>query len=464
MSSLEIEYQAPGPVAEAFLQSDSFIRGIRGPIGSGKSTACCVDIVRRATAQRPSADGVRRTRWAIIRNTYPELRTTTMKTWFGIVPQQIGQWKDEGPPTHRISGDGIDMEVMFLALDRPDDIKKVLSLEITGAWINEAREVPKAILDALTGRVGRYPAAKDGGASWFGVLMDTNPPDVDHWWYRLAEEQRPPEHEWFAQPSGLSAEAENLRNLPERYYARAVAGKTDDWIKVYVRGEYGFAMDGKPVYVEYSDSLHARELTYDPKLPLHIGMDFGLTPAATFGQRDPMGGWRVLSELVATDMGAERFAQQIKLHLADNYLGAQLASVTGDPAGEARVGTDEKTVFQVLRANEVNARPAPSNDFTVRREAVARCLTRLIGPVPGLLVSTRCILLRKAMAGGYCFRRIQVAGEERFVDRPDKGPLSHVAESLQYMLLGAGDGAVVTRAPQHTRRSAPQASTYTVLD
>ena len=48
--------------------------------------------------------------------------------------------------------------------DVPESLKdkKLLSLELTGAWINEAREVPKAILEGLTGRVGRYPK-KEGG-------------------------------------------------------------------------------------------------------------------------------------------------------------------------------------------------------------------------------------------------------------------------------------------------------------
>lgn len=447
MSLLDITYQPPGPVGDAFLQSAAFVRGIRGPIGSGKSTACCVEIVRKALEQQPVADGKRRTRWAIIRNTYPELRTTTMKTWWGLVPQNVGQWKDEGPPSHILEGEDFHIEVMFLALDRPDDIKKLLSLELTGAWINEAREVPKAILDALTGRVGRFPAMKDGGCTWFGILMDTNPPDSDHWWYRLAEEDRPAQFEFFAQPSGLAPDAENVENLPPGYYERAVLGKTEDWIRVYVRGEYGFAMDGKPVYPEYSDSLHCKPVVIDTRLELRLGLDFGLTPAATFGQRGPMGDWRIKSEIVCEDMGAVRFAEAIHRHLDDHYRGIKLGPITGDPAGDARAGTDEQTVFQVLRANKVIAHPAPSNDFTLRREAVARSLTRLVGPVPGLIIDPACIKLRKAMAGGYCFRRLKIAGDDRYQDKPDKNMHSHVAESLQYMLLGSGEGRTVVRDP-----------------
>ena len=63
-------------------------------------------------------------------------------------------------------------------MDRPEDVRKVLSLEYTGAFINEARELPKAVVDGITMRVGRYPSMKDGiGATWCGVVADTNAPD-----------------------------------------------------------------------------------------------------------------------------------------------------------------------------------------------------------------------------------------------------------------------------------------------
>ena len=74
---------------------------------------------------------------------------------------------------------------IFLALDRPEDVKKLLSLELTGVWINEAREIPKSIVDACSMRVGRYPSMRDGGPSWYGVIADTKPPDTDHWWVYL---------------------------------------------------------------------------------------------------------------------------------------------------------------------------------------------------------------------------------------------------------------------------------------
>lgn len=448
---IRAQYTPPGPIAESFLHDPSFVSGIMGPIGSGKTTACIVKGVLCSGRQPKDAHGRRRSRGAVIRNTFPELKTTTIKSWFEWVPQDCGRWQSEGPPTHYVQGpDGFDMEVMFLALDRPEDVRKLLSLELTWAYINEAREVPKAILDGLTGRVGRFPPVRDGGCNGPQILMDTNPPDSDHWWYRLAEEDRPEGFAFLRQPGGRSTAAENLANLPPGYYDRAVAGKDADWIKVYVDGEYGFVRDGKPVYPEYSDSTHCREFDLDKAFGLHVGLDFGLTPAATFGQRTHRGQWRTRHEIVTEDMGVTRFGELVGTFLRENFDGWNV-TITGDPAGEAR-DHDERTAFDILKAKGVHARRARTNEWTVRRDAVGGTMSRLIDGQPGYLVHPDCRVLRKAKQGGYCLRRMAIVGHERYKDVPDKNMYSHVAEAEQYMVLGGGEGKqVVGRNPTAVR-------------
>lgn len=427
--------------------SDAFVRGVKGPIGSGKSTACCIEILRRSAQQVPNAQGVRKTRWAIIRNTYPELKTTTIKTWHQWVPPEVGKWQSEGPPTHYLKTPDLDVEVMFLALDRPEDVRKLLSLELTGAWVNEARDVPKAIIDGLTGRVGRFPPVVDGGCTWSGILLDTNPPDTDHWWYRLAEEEIPSGWEFFAQPAGDSPNAENIPNLPKNYYEKARAGKDANWVKVYIQGDYGFVQDGKPVYPEYRDNVHCRATGVIPKVPVYVGLDFGLTPAALFGQRASNGQWRWLSELVAEDMGTVRFAEQLAIAMRTRYPDHSFV-ITGDPAGDQRAQTDETTPFQILRAKGIDARPANSNDPGLRREAVAVALNRMVDGEPGLIIDPACRVLRKGMAGAYRYRRIQVSGQERYHDVPEKNMYSHICDAGQYLMLGAGEGKAIIRRHQ----------------
>ncbi len=480
--SAGIQYHPPGPVSAAFMQSDKFVRGIRGPLGSGKSTTCIFEILRRAKQQEPGPNGKRKTRWVVIRNTYSELNTTTIKSWHQWIPQHVGKWQSSGPPTHFIDEGDLQMEVMFLALDRPDDIKKLLSLEVTGGWINEAREVPKAVLDALTGRVGRYPSSVDGGCTWSGVLLDTNSPDSDHWWYRLAEEERPVDFEFFRQPGGRTEDAENLDYLNQtsetvklpigsharraqgrRYYERMCAGKDADWIKVYVDNEYGFVKDGKPVYTDYNDVIHCREFELVRGWPLHVGIDFGLTPAAAIGQRSPMGQWRVHSEIVTEDMGAVRFAELFKMIVRERYPDLPIASIACDPAGDGRAQTDERTPLQILKAAEIDAHAAPTNDTVKRIESVSAPMRRLVDGQPGFLLHPQCVTLRKGFGGGYSYRRLQVGGAERYQDVPTKNKYSHVHDALQYMMVDGGEARLLTQRKHIGARPATAISDYDIF-
>lgn len=479
---LSLDYAAPGRNLAQFIRCDDFVTGIMGPYGSGKSTACVMKILRKAAEQRQGRDGKRHSRWAVIRNSFPELRTTTIKTWHQWVPEYLGSWRAAGPPTHRITEGDLDLEIMFLALDKPEDVRKLGSLELTGAWLNEVREIPRSILDGITGRVGRYPSALMGGCSWRGVIMDTNPPETDSWYYTLAEGPKVEGYRFFKQPSGLAKDAENLAWLdqteeslqldpkdPRRqaigrgYYERIAINKDGDWIKVYVDGDYGFAIDGKPIYPEYRDGLHCVEFELDPNLPIYVGIDFGLTPAALIGQRTFLGQWRWRSELVTEDMGATRFGELLGAELRGRYGAFKIAAITGDPAGDTRAQTDETTPFQIMRSLGVSARPAPTNDFIVRREGVAECLRRLVDTRPGLLIHPECKMARKGMAGGYNYRRLQVSGQERYRDVPDKSIYSHVCEAGQYMLLGGGEGRRVLKGDKPRNSKPWVVPTYDML-
>ena len=168
-----------------------------------------------------------------------------------------------------------------MALSSPQDVRKLLSLELTGAWVNEARELPKAVIDGLTHRVGRYPVKSDGGPTWYGIWMDTNPPDSDHWWHELAEKNPiGGKFAWsfFRQPGGVlqvkpgevpkenanaqgflfsggkwwkvNDDAENRNNLPPGYYQQLLGGKNIDWIRCYAQGMYTFVQEGRPVWPE----------------------------------------------------------------------------------------------------------------------------------------------------------------------------------------------------------------------
>lgn len=458
--TIEITYRPQGKVLEQYILSTSKRTFIRGPLGSGKTNASCWKGFRICLQQEPDSQGVRKTRGLAVRNTYPELFSTTIKDWLEMFGD-LGQFKQGGkePPTHYLTfdlpdGTRVEAEVIFLALDREDHTKKLRGVQATWCWINEVKEIPFAIVSMLDLRMGRYP--KDVWPTWHGIFGDTNAPDTDHWYYRLAEELRPEGWTFLTQPGGLirasadhpwipNPDAENLKNLARDYYPDGAQGKPDDWIKVNLANEYGFVADGMPVWPDYSDSKHCRTFELVPSIPLHIGMDFGLTPAAVIGQVMPNGQRRWRYEIVTTDTGIVRFASLLKAFLAEKCPGWPIGSITGDPAGDQRNEADneERTVFQILAANGVFAVPAWTNDFSVRVEAVGKPMRTLIDGEPGFLIHPDMRVTRKGLQGGYKFRRLKVSGDERYEQSPVKNAYSHPCEALQYGEMGAGGGQAV---------------------
>ena len=458
----DVKY-TPEPTAEKFHNSFAFVRGLKGPIGSGKSVACVQELMMIATqTQKPGTDNIRRTRFAIIRNTYPELKTTTIKTfqdWFGTAAPV--KWS--APITARMitddigDGTGVDMEVFFIALDNEDDVKKLLSMELTAGWINEAREVSKAVLDALTGRVGRYPSKKDGGPTWCGVIMDTNPPSDDHWWYHFAEEETPENWQFFDQPPALirhikdgggiewldNPNAENINNLAlgYSYYRNQLGGKEERWIRVYVEGMYGTIIKGRPVFPEWRDDLHLakKPIIADSNVPLLLGWDFGLTPACVIGQVSQRGQLRILAELVAERMGLKQFSKDVvKPFLASRLPGIPVSVSVADPAGVAGSQNDMESCISVLNNLGIQTQPAQTNKLEPRLQAVRDFLTNLVDGEPGFVLSRSCQVLRKGFNGGYKFERLKVSGtEDRYRDKPLKNSYSHPHDALQYLCLAA---------------------------
>ena len=473
---MKLNYKPDGAVVKSFMKDNSFFRGLRGPVGSGKSVACCIEVFRRALAQKPSPDGIRKSRVAIIRNTNPQLKTTTMKTWLDWFPEkEFGKMNWSPPYTHRIQVGDVDLEVIFLALDRPEDVKKLLSLELTFLFFNESREIAKPIIDAGTMRVGRYPSMKDGGPTWYGVIADTNAPDEDHWWSVMSGDAPPPEHlsreevmmlvkpdnwKFFTQPPGMlekrnsdqevenyiiNPNAENKNNLMRDYYSSIIRGKTKSWIDVYVMNRLGSIEDGKPVYKQFASDLHvAKQPIIPAEVPYYIGIDFGLTPACVFAQQ-VRGRWLILDEIVAQDMGMVRFGELLRQEMVSKFPNIPVARIFGDPAGDYRAQTDESTPFQILRGAGIRAIPAPSNDVSLRIESVTAPLMRLLEGKSGILIDKSCKHLIKGFEGGYQYKRMQVSGE-RYTEKPDKNHYSHVHDALQYLLLGAGEGRQITKS------------------
>ena len=379
--------------------------------------------------------------WCV--RSYNQLKDTTIKTFLDWFPDKVfGNYRITDHSYMITAFPGVQIEVLFRALDRPDQVSNLLSLELTGAWFNEAREIPKTIIEAMDGRIDRYPAVKDGGCTWTGIIMDTNPPDDDSYLYKMFEVVRPEGWEVFKQPSGLSAQAENTRHLSKNYYSNLARGKDEMYVRVYIHGLYGYILSGKPVFQNYVDNVHCAKRILEPVkgLPLIVGLDFGLQPACTIGQITPFGQLRILDELVSDGMAIKQFAiNQLLPLFRSKYWGFDVAGY-GDPAGTARAQTDESTCFDVLHSSEIglqNIVSAPTNSIVARISAVDNFLCKMVNGEPGFLLSPNCRYLRKAFNGDYHYalEKSFRGGQQEAKDMPVKNFSSHIADSCEYLCL-----------------------------
>lgn len=375
MSRIErFAYVPDGKVLREFFIDRSPVSIIQGPVGSGTSTACCHKMWRISNEQKPNRDGVRMSRWIVVRNTFDELKQTTLKTWkywfVQVAKKAFGDVKMSNPPEHNIrfglrDNTSVDVEFIFLSLDNEDDVSKLTSMECTGVWFNEVQFADKAIFDMAHSRAmqGRYPPKLEGGPSWKGVIADLNAPPDDHFvpYFRgdvdfpdewddaqRREYTKPPDWSFFVQPPGLievfdngqltgyventpeerikrgldpADAAENMRWIDESYM-NLIKGKSKAYIDTFVMNRVGNYQTGKPVFESFTPETHVakQKIEYRPEWPLLVGVDFARNPAAVICQLI-RGQMYVLDEFGLENVTAGEFAPLLKQRIMRSFPG-----------------------------------------------------------------------------------------------------------------------------------------------
>ena len=451
-------YDAP-PTVAGFMNSSAFCRLIMGPVGSGKSTGCLMEVIKRAQQQTPGPDGVRRTRFAIVRATLQQIKLTVLKEFYTWVAP-VTDFKVSESTIH-LKWRDIVSEIHLIPLDDERDQQRLLSAQLTGIWCNEFPEIDPGLFPAMAGRVGRYPPSAAGGASWFGIIADGNFPTEGGEWHELLELNRPVDWDVWKQPGGLTTGAENLGNLlqtpttiglrvddPVRiaqgrtYYERLARQHSPAWRRRYVDAEYGDDPSGTAVYKE-TFKLHwhvTDELAPNPGLPIIIGQDFGRNPWSLLCQLDSKGRLLVLEE-VPGDTGLElHLRQNLRPAMAqERYMGHPVM-VVGDPSGRHRDSLYEETAFDLLSRAGFNAVPAPTNDIDPRIRAVESFLIGSSNAGPAILIDKRrCPVLVRGFTGGYRFAHTR-HGQAKPTPDKDNGDYSHPHDDLQYVACSVQNG------------------------
>lgn len=476
-------WEPPGPIADAFYWSDADVIGIRGPVGSGKTTAHLRSRFRRALMMPRSAiDGVRRYKVVIARETYRQLWATTIPSWWEVMPKAMGKWAGGrgDPVTHTINFEDENGPVEFIAEfmafgTSPAEVEaNIRGVQTTDMALEEADTVPVAVLTKGIGRIDRYPAKKHFAGyeeqyrSYGQMSASYNSPDEDNWTVRVIEgggddleakqirtslNDQGVEIRFFRQPGFDEPGCENLQNLSSKYYPRQIAAMTAEGrgndVDRLVYNKIGYIRTGDPVFKGsatqplYRPNVHKarKPLEPIPGIGLRIGLDQGYFGAAVIGQFIAPFQWRIYAELLFKEGSfAPEFGAALRDLLDERFPGYHVEEAWCDMAGNSKESLEDVTwMSQVAAAARIEIEPQALGGNRVEpRLAVWRAAMQWdhFG-TQGLLIDPSCKYLLRGLENDYVWAEDADKSENRGRRPKKKGVrAADVIDAGGYMMLG----------------------------
>jgi hypothetical protein len=482
-SGYSLEEIEVGETVYNFVFEHNKLSCIMGPVGSGKTVGSVLKIFLYMQAIKKGKGGKRRSRWIVVRNTRVDLKATTIKTFLQWM-RPYGTYY-ESKMLFKAKFNDVEAEVLFLALDNKKDVGKLLSLECTGIYFNELSKIEPVIYTTALQRIGRYPSKHADGAGAFfdmekveelGIIVDkskneinefgeieyqmscifadTNPPMMGSFYQKLFEKELVDEHgkdinpsdfKLYRQPSGLSPNAENIKNLEANYYEYIVRNSPSQAIidtQVHVKygiGETGLAVYGNFFNRDYHcahglyEKFYLNEMSKNCKLL--VGMDFGLNPACVIGQFIENKLY-LYDELYTKDdskMGLEEFMKKKFLPLLEKkyykfFKNRNNVLFCVDPAGNQNQQLTGTSLLREIRSYGFDVKYQDNNRIAPRLEAVKAFLTLNEGK-SSIFFDTKMDWTIAGLAGNYYFKQSKNGLE----DIPFKNEYSHIQDALQYL-------------------------------
>ena len=231
-----------------FWQSKKRFRSFVGGVGSGKTRAGVVELLRQPAGSRIT----------VVAPTYRMLEDATIQTF-----REVGgsffrpeEFKRSENKCMMLNG----TEILFRSCDDPD---KLRGPNLSAFWLDEAAMMPALVWDLMIGRLRLEP----------GVGWCTTTPRGKNWLYKLfVAEKREDYH--LVQCSSRS------NTFLPAYFIKALADKySGHWLKQELEGEFvefveAAAYESFNSRVNVLDDDVQIEDLYDPRLPLHLSIDF----------------------------------------------------------------------------------------------------------------------------------------------------------------------------------------------
>jgi hypothetical protein len=413
------------------------VKALCGPVGSGKSSAAAFEFFFLCT------ESVVPVRGLVVRESYRQLHDSTERTireWFGGCSHY-----NKGDERLKITipsfaGDMMTHELDFRHCRRPEEVSNLLSTEYAFIWLEE----PVPAYQSEGGVIGAglpqelFKTAmmrqRQRDMHRLEIVLTFNPPSGFHWVYDTFFKPKPEELASMDYALFRCPPFENAVHLPPGYYDRLLATLGEELARRFVLGEVVTIYPGQRVYTQFYEQHHFVEaLKPLATVPLILMFDFGLTPCCLIGQTLPNGRFQIYKELQMWSAGIERLGDELHELLKADFSVFSKWRGWADPAGKARMQTDEKTCFQILAAKGFPVQPG-AEDLRSRFEAVDQRCNRMIDGGPAILIDRNgCPILMEGLLGGY---RYPKSTDGRLARAPLKNKFSHLCNALEYGCSG----------------------------
>ncbi len=353
----EVEMRWRGPIGQ-FMRDTTAEIDLEGALSSGKTTACCWKEFN-AYQEMPGIHG-----WL---GRYGDGETQTkVRPAFEAVCQQAGSvpaWNAKELSYDFPNGS----KAFCYGLKSPDAMSrysKMRGMGVSRIYNDQTEELPEDFSLELRLRL-RQPGFPHQ------LVFSPNPPNVTHWLAsQFPSDNRIPNRKHYA----ISI-YDNQHNLPPALLQSALLAYPPDHAKhrSVILGLRGMNVTGEPVYKgAFVRALHEVPLTYDPRLTLEMGLDFGKHhPCAIFRQVSPLGQVRYLGGILGQQLYLDDFLDLVLRYRAQWFPNPIGVRECCDPAGASNpIGVD---MGQTLRDKGIRAvYQQNSNSPEMRLAAVER--------------------------------------------------------------------------------------------
>jgi PBSX family phage terminase large subunit len=318
-----------------FLKCDEQVIAFFGGIGNGKTFAGIAKALMRViNPDNPPQLGM------IARQTYPELRDSTQRTFFelchlmGLLPEVHYEYRKQENRVKFLNGH----EIIFRSLDDP---AKLLSINLGWFYIDQAEEVSEEVFLTLLGRL----RAVEKPQCWI-----TGNPLGHNWiWHRFIHDPVPGNIIFNAKTE------ENIDNLPKGYIDSLMKNYNEIWVNRYLYGSWD-AFEGQ-IYPDYEPSIHVKHhFNVAPEWRRFIAIDHGRTnpTAILWGAVDQDDTIWVYREHYEAGQDVEYHARAIQAYLNEG----RYETYVIDPSTGAGKKDDPETIgnrYRQLKIPVVNA-------------------------------------------------------------------------------------------------------------